>query len=58
MGVCSVVQDWVDEGAKRKAIADAMAALREKIAPETVARIVELPLEQILELQKQITVTA
>lgn len=43
---------------KEKAIDDALSALKEKIAPETVARIVKLPLEQILELQKQITVTA
>ena len=58
MGVCSVVQDWVDEGIKRKAIDDAVSALKEKIAPETVAKIVKLPLEQVLELQKQVTVTA
>ena len=43
---------------KEKAIDDALSALKEKIAPETVAKIVKLPLEQILELQKQITVTA
>lgn len=58
MGVCSVVQDWVDEGMKRKAIDAAISALKERIAPETVAKIVKLPLEQVLELQKQITVTA
>ena len=58
MGVCSVVQNWVDEGMKRKAVADAIAALKEKISPETVARIVELPLEEVLELQKKVTVTA
>jgi len=41
-----------------KAIDDALEALKEKIAPETVAKIVKLPLEKVLELQKQITVTA
>ncbi len=62
MGVCSVVQDWVDEGInqgmKTKAIDAAVEALREKIAPETVAKIVKLPLEEVLELQKKVTVTA
>ncbi len=41
-----------------KAIDDAISALKEKIAPETVAKIVKLPLEKVLELQKQVTVTA
>ncbi len=41
-----------------QAIDDAISALKEKIAPETVAKIVKLPLEKVLELQKQITVTA
>lgn len=62
MGVCSVVQNWVDEGInqgmKRKAIDDAIEALKEKISPETVAKIVKLPLEEVLELQKKVTVTA
>ena len=62
MGVCRVVQDWVDEGInqgmKRKAIDDAIEALKEKISPETVAKIVKLPLEEVLELQKKVTVTA
>lgn len=43
---------------KEKAIDTAIAALKENIAPEVVARIVKLPLEDVLELQKQITVTA
>lgn len=43
---------------KEKAIDDAISALKEKIAPETVAKIVKLPLEKVLELQKQVTVTA
>ena len=43
---------------KETEIEVAIGALKEKIAPETVAQIVKLPLEQILELQKQITVTA
>jgi hypothetical protein len=43
---------------KETEIEVAIGALKEKIAPETVAKIVKLPLEQILELQKQITVTA
>ncbi len=41
-----------------KAIADAIAALQENIAPEIVARIVKLPMEEVLELQKKVTVTA
>ncbi len=43
---------------KETEIEVAIGALKEKIAPETIAKIVKLPLEQILELQKQITVTA
>lgn len=41
-----------------QAIDDAISALKEKIAPETVAKIVKLPLEEVLELQKKVTVTA
>ena len=52
------MQKWENRVRNEKALADAIAALEEKIAPEVVARIVKLPLKEVLELQKKITVTA
>ena len=47
-----------EEGAKQKAIEDAKALLQENIAPETIAKCVKLPLETVLELQKEIVAQA
>lgn len=47
----------LSEGAHKKAVESAEAFLKEKISPETIAKCVKLPLEQVLELQKQITVS-
>lgn len=47
-----------EEGAKQKAIEDAKAFLQENIAPETIARCVKLPLETVLELQKEVVAQA
>ncbi|MBP5601736.1 MAG: Rpn family recombination-promoting nuclease/putative transposase [Treponema sp.] len=42
------------EGTQQKAIEVAIELLKEKTPPETIARCVKLPLEKVLELQKQI----
>lgn len=47
-----------EEGAKQKAIEDAKAFLQENIAPETIAKCVKLPLETVLELQKEVVAQA
>ena len=44
------------EGIQKKAIDDAIEFLKEEIAPEIIAKCVKLPLEQVLELKKSITV--
>ena len=41
------------EGKQEKAIEDAIDLLKEKIPPETIAKCVKLPLEKVLELQKE-----
>ena len=46
------------EGARQKAVEDAIEFLKEKISPEIIAKCVKLPLEQVLELQKKIPVQA
>ncbi len=46
------------EGAEQKAIEDAKAFLQENIAPETIAKCVKLPLETVLELQKEVVAQA
>lgn len=46
------------EGAQEKAIEDAENLLKEGDSPEKVARCIGLPLEQVLELKKSITVLA
>ena len=46
------------EGAQQKAIETAKNFLKEGDSPEKVARCIGLPLETILELQKEITVKA
>ena len=44
-----------EEGAQQNAIKTAIALLKEGDPPEKIARCTELPLEKVLELQKQIT---
>ena len=44
------------EGIQKKAIDDATEFLKENISPEIIAKCVKLPLEQVLELKKSITV--
>ena len=46
------------EGAQQKAIEASIALLKKQISPETIAECVKLPLEKVLELQKQIMVNA
>ena len=48
----------IDAGRQEKAIEDAEKALSLNISPEQVAQITGLPLEKVLELQKEITVQA
>ena len=47
-----------DAGKEAKAIEDAINCLNEGDSPEKVARCIGLPLEKVLELQKQIPVKA
>lgn len=51
-------REGFEEGAQQKAIEDAKAFLQENIAPETIARCVKLPLETVLELQKEVVAQA
>ena len=45
----------IAEGSQQKAIEAATELLKEGDSPEKIARCIGLPLEQVLELQKQIT---
>ena len=47
-----------EEGQQQKAIQDAINCLMEGDSPEKVSRCIGLPLEKVLELQKQIPVKA
>ena len=51
-------QEGLAEGKQQKAIEDAKAFLQENIAPETIAKCVKLPLETVLELQKEVVAQA
>lgn len=53
-----MINRFEDKGSQKKAIEDAMEFLKENISPEIIAKCVKLPLEQVLELQKQIKVPA
>ena len=44
----------VQQGREEKAIEDAIEFLKEKVAPETIAKCVKLPLEKVLELQREL----
>lgn len=48
----------LEEGRTQQAITDAENFLKEKIAPDVIARCTGLPLRKVLELQKKITVHA
>ena len=52
--MCNVIQRIIDD----KAIEDARNFLKEGDSPEKVARCIGLPLEKVLELQKEITLEA
>ena len=51
-----VYKDWLEEGANNKAIESATNFLKENISPEIIAKCIGIPIEQVLELQKTITV--
>ena len=51
-------EEGIAKGAQQKAVEAALELLKEKIAPEIIAKCVNLPLEKVLELQEQITVKA
>ena len=50
------LRDSFQEGVEVKAIDNATEFLKENISPEIIAKCVKLPLEQVLELKKSITV--
>ena len=50
------LRDSFQEGVEQKAIDAAIELLKEKIDPEIIAKCEKLPLEQVLELKKSITV--
>ncbi len=50
--------DVAEEAAQKKAIEVATNLLQEDVSPEIIARSAGLQLEEVLELQKSITVTA
>ncbi len=54
----NVREDGYIEGRKEKAIEDAENLLKEGVAPETIAKCVGLPLQEVLDLQKQLAFTA
>lgn len=43
----------LEQGTQQKAVEDARNLLNEGVAPEVISRCVGLPLEQVLDLQKQ-----
>ena len=47
-----------EEAIQQKAIEDAINFLKEGDAPEKISRCIGLPLEKVLELQKEITIQA
>ena len=48
-------QDGIEMGRQQKAVEDARNFLNEGIAPEVISRCTGLPLDQVLELQKELT---
>ena len=51
-------EDGILKGKEEKAREDAENLLREGIKPETIAKCTGIPLDQVQELQKKITVNA
>ena len=49
-------EEGKEEGANNKAIESAKNLLKENISPEIIAKCIGIPIEQVLELQKTITV--
>ena len=47
-------EEGITQGQQQKAIEDASNMLIEKIAPEVVSRCTGLPVEKVLELQKEV----
>ena len=56
-GLKQGIQQGIQQGEQQKAIQDAIEFLKEKISPATIAKCVKLPLEKVMELQKEVTVT-
>lgn len=54
----TIKSEAYDKGVEQKSIEDAKNCLAEGDSPEKVARCIGLPLEKVLELQKQIPVKA
>ena len=57
MDIAVKQEEAFEDGVQQKAIEDATNLLREGDSPEKISRCIGLPLEKVLELQKQITVT-
>ncbi len=54
IGMCDVVQRWVDIGSQQKAVEDATIAVKEfKVSPEIAAQKMNAPLELVLEALKK-----
>ena len=49
------IAEGISQGTQQKAVEAATELLKEGDSPEKIARCIGLPLEQVLELQKQIT---
>ena len=49
-----MINRFEDRGVQKKAIEDATELLKENISPEIIAKCVKLPLEKVLELQKEL----
>ena len=51
----SAIRGWREDGRKEKAVEDARNALAMNLTAEQAAQITGLPLDQVLELQKELT---
>ena len=56
-GLKQGIQQGIQQGEQKKAIEAARNALKMELSPEQAAKISNLPLEKVMELQKEITVT-
>lgn len=57
-GITQGISQGITQGARQKAIEDAINMLKKKYPDKDISEITSLPLEKILELKQQITVTA